>query len=148
MTVAWNILVGWVLAVLVSGGYIVAHSEPTLTPLPKVVAIPTQAEPEPTVTRKPKPKPKPEPKPVTRSTPRDSVWDKIAECESSGDWSNNDTGNNGHYGGLQFSISTWKSVGGPGLPHHQSREVQIKYAKILQARSGWGQWACANARFN
>ena len=52
---------------------------------------------------------------------------------------------NGYYGGLQFSAATWKSVGGPGLPHEHSREVQIKYAKILQARSGWGQWGCAHA---
>jgi len=72
------------------------------------------------------------------------VWDKIAACESGGNWHIN-TGN-GYYGGLQFSAATWKSVGGPGLPHEQSREVQIKYAKILQARSGWGQWGCAGAR--
>ena len=72
------------------------------------------------------------------------VWDKIAACESGGNWHIN-TGN-GYYGGLQFSAPTWKSVGGPGLPHENTREVQIKYAKILQARSGWGQWGCAHAR--
>jgi uncharacterized protein YabE (DUF348 family) len=82
----------------------------------------------------------------TSRTPPDSVWDKIAQCESGGNWSIN-TGN-GYYGGLQFSAATWHSVGGPGLPHQNSREVQIKYAKILQARSGWGQWGCAGARFN
>ncbi len=82
----------------------------------------------------------------TSRTPPDSVWDKIAKCESGGNWSIN-TGN-GYYGGLQFSAATWRSVGGPGLPHQSSREVQIKYAKILQARSGWGQWGCAGARFN
>ena len=76
----------------------------------------------------------------------DGVWDKIAKCESGGNWHIN-TGN-GYYGGLQFSAATWKSVGGPGLPHQYSREVQIKYAKILQARSGWGQWSCAGARFD
>lgn len=70
-----------------------------------------------------------------------SVWDRIAQCESGGNWSIN-TGN-GYYGGLQFSAATWRSVGGPGLPHEHSREVQIKYAKILQQRSGWGQWSCA-----
>jgi uncharacterized protein YabE (DUF348 family) len=74
-----------------------------------------------------------------------SVWDKIAQCESGGNWHIN-TGN-GYYGGLQFSAATWHSVGGPGLPHEHSRETQIKYAKILQARSGWGQWGCAHARF-
>lgn len=82
----------------------------------------------------------------TSTTPPDSVWDKIAQCESGGNWHIN-TGN-GYYGGLQFSAATWHSVGGPGLPHENSREVQIKYAKILQARSGWGQWGCAHARFD
>jgi uncharacterized protein YabE (DUF348 family) len=82
----------------------------------------------------------------TSRTPPDSVWDKIAQCESGGNWKIN-TGN-GYYGGLQFSAATWKSLGAPGLPHQASREVQIKYAKMLQARSGWGQWGCAGARFN
>jgi uncharacterized protein YabE (DUF348 family) len=84
--------------------------------------------------------------PEPTSADNDTVWDKIAQCESGGNWSIN-TGN-GYYGGLQFSAATWKSVGGPGLPHQNSREVQIKYAKILQKRSGWGQWGCAGARFN
>jgi len=82
----------------------------------------------------------------TQTTPPDSVWDKIAQCESGGNWHIN-TGN-GYYGGLQFSAATWRSVGGTGLPHQHSREEQIKRAKILQARSGWGQWGCAHARFN
>ena len=80
------------------------------------------------------------------SVASNSVWDKIAQCESGGNWHIN-TGN-GYYGGLQFSAATWHSVGGPGLPHENSRETQIKYAKILQQRSGWGQWGCAHARFN
>ena len=69
------------------------------------------------------------------------VWDRIAKCESGGNWSIN-TGN-GYYGGLQFSLATWRSVGGPGYPHENSKAVQIKYAEILQKRSGWGQWSCA-----
>jgi resuscitation-promoting factor RpfB len=80
------------------------------------------------------------------SVASDSVWDKIAQCESGGNWHINS--GNGYYGGLQFSAATWHSVGGPGLPHENSRETQIKYAKILQQRSGWGQWGCAHARFN
>jgi uncharacterized protein YabE (DUF348 family) len=82
----------------------------------------------------------------TSTTPSDSVWDKIAQCESGGNWSTN-TGN-GYYGGLQFSLATWQSVGGSGLPSDASREEQIKRAEILQARSGWGQWGCAGARFD
>src|SRR5699024_9836558 len=76
----------------------------------------------------------------------DTVWDKIAQCESGGDWHIN-TGN-GYYGGLQFSLQTWRSVGGEGRPDQASRAEQIKRAKILQKRSGWGQWGCAHARFN
>jgi chromosome segregation ATPase len=94
-------------------------------------------------------KPNPEPEQDDSSSDddtSDSVWDKIAQCESGGNWHIN-TGN-GYYGGLQFSAATWHSVGGPGLPHEHSRETQIKYAKILQKRSGWGQWSCAGARFD
>ena len=66
------------------------------------------------------------------------VWDRLAKCESGGNWKIN-TGN-GYYGGLQFSAGTWRSVGGSGLPHQHSREEQIKRGKILQQRAGWGQW--------
>ena len=65
-------------------------------------------------------------------------WDALARCEAGGNWATN-TGN-GYYGGVQFSASTWASVGGSGLPHEHSREEQIKRAQILQQRAGWGQW--------
>lgn len=71
------------------------------------------------------------------------VWDRLAECESGGNWQAN-TGN-GYYGGVQFSASTWASVGGSGLPHQHSREEQIKRAQILQQRAGWGQWPHCSA---
>jgi Transglycosylase-like domain len=67
-----------------------------------------------------------------------ATWDALADCESGGNWQAN-TGN-GYYGGLQFSASTWQAVGGTGLPHEHSRETQIHFGQILQARSGWGQW--------
>ena len=72
-----------------------------------------------------------------------SVWDRMAQCESGGNWAIN-TGN-GYYGGLQFTLSTWQAVGGSGYPHQASKAEQIKRGQILQARSGWGQWpACAS----
>ncbi len=74
----------------------------------------------------------------------DTVWDALARCESGGNWATN-TGN-GYYGGLQFSAGTWRSVGGSGLPHQASREEQIRRGKILQARSGWGQWPGCSSR--
>jgi uncharacterized protein YabE (DUF348 family) len=44
-----------------------------------------------------------------------TVWDRLAQCESGGNWAIN-TGN-GYYGGLQFSLGTWRSYGGPGYLH-------------------------------
>ncbi|HJQ86860.1 MAG TPA: transglycosylase family protein [Propionibacteriaceae bacterium] len=77
------------------------------------------------------------------STPSGSVWDRLARCESGGNWSIN-TGN-GYYGGLQFSLSTWRAYGGDGYPHQASREEQIRIAKKLQAAAGWGSWpACSS----
>jgi len=72
-----------------------------------------------------------------------SVWDRLAACESGGNWHIN-TGN-GFYGGLQFTASTWHAYGGSGLPSDNSREAQIAVAKRLQAAAGWGQWpACSS----
>jgi hypothetical protein len=80
------------------------------------------------------------PRPQRRAQVGTTVWDRLMRCESwsHGKWQAN-TGN-GYYGGLQFSLTTWRSVGGTGYPHHASREEQIRRGKILQARSGWGQW--------
>ena len=41
----------------------------------------------------------------TQPQPGDAVWDRIAQCESGGNWAIN-TGN-GYYGGLQFNERTW-----------------------------------------
>ena len=40
----------------------------------------------------------------------DSEWDRVAACESGGNWGIN-TGN-GYHGGLQFSQGTWAAHGG------------------------------------
>src|SRR5215212_7606758 len=99
-------------------------------------------------------KPKPSPKSTTTkksssssssssSTPSGSVWDKLAQCESGGNWSIN-TGN-GFYGGLQFTLSTWRAYGGTGMPHEASREEQIAVAERVQDAQGWGAWpACTS----
>ncbi len=71
------------------------------------------------------------------------VWDRLAQCESGGNWSLN-TGN-GYYGGLQFSLTTWQRLGGSGYPNEASKSEQIARGQLLQTRSGWGAWpACAN----
>jgi uncharacterized protein YabE (DUF348 family) len=72
-----------------------------------------------------------------------TVWDRLAQCESGGNWATN-TGN-GYYGGLQFSLGTWRAYGGTGLPSDASRLTQIAIAtKIRDASGGYGAWpACA-----
>lgn len=75
--------------------------------------------------------------PMASAAP-DSVWDKLAQCESSGNWSIN-TGN-GFYGGLQFTPSTWRAFGGKGMPHQASRAEQIAVAERTLATQGWNAW--------
>lgn len=66
------------------------------------------------------------------------VWYDLARCESGGNWSI-DNGN-GYYGGLQFSLGTWESVGGSGYPNEHPAATQIDFGRRLQARQGWGAW--------
>jgi uncharacterized protein YabE (DUF348 family) len=76
-----------------------------------------------------------------------TVWDKIAECESGGNWAAN-TGN-GYYGGLQFNLGTWQSYGGSGRPDQNSREEQIRIAeKVRDASGGYGAWPNCGAAYN
>lgn len=71
-----------------------------------------------------------------------SDWDRLAQCESGGDWGIN-TGN-GFSGGLQFQPSTWVGFGGKGAPQDASREQQIAVAENVLAGQGWGAWpACS-----
>jgi LysM repeat protein len=71
-----------------------------------------------------------------------SAWDKLAQCESGGNWAIN-TGN-GFSGGLQFTPSTWRAFGGSGPAHKASREQQIAVAERVLAKQGWGAWpACS-----
>jgi uncharacterized protein YabE (DUF348 family) len=77
-----------------------------------------------------------------------SVWDRLARCESGGDWTKN-TGN-GYYGGLQFDKATWSANGGDQYapyPHQASREEQIAVAqRVRDARGGYGAWPTCSAR--
>ncbi len=72
-----------------------------------------------------------------------AMWDKIAQCESGGNWHIN-TGN-GYYGGLQFAQSTWLANGGADFAARAdlaSREQQITVANRLYAKSGLQPWGC------
>ena len=76
----------------------------------------------------------------------DSDWDRLAQCESGGNWAIN-TGN-GFQGGLQFSQGTWASYGGTDYAasaNQASREQQITVAeKVLSAQS-WNAWPSCSA---
>jgi hypothetical protein len=76
-----------------------------------------------------------------------STWDKVAQCESGGDWSIN-TGN-GYYGGLQFSASTWRAYGGgayAGTANHASKGEQISVAERVLDSQGPGAWPVCGPR--
>ena len=80
------------------------------------------------------------------STANAAMWDRIAQCESGGNWSIN-TGN-GYYGGLQFNSSTWLSNGGAKYAPRAdlaSRTQQIAVANVLYAARGLQPWGCASA---
>ncbi|MFF4253386.1 transglycosylase family protein [Streptomyces sp. NPDC001663] len=75
------------------------------------------------------------------------VWDRIAQCESGGNWHIN-TGN-GYYGGLQFSAGTWRAYGGTAYAStadKASKGQQIAVATKVQRAQGWGAWPVCSAR--
>jgi hypothetical protein len=80
-----------------------------------------------------------------QAIPYEANWDRVAACESGGNWSIA-TGN-GYYGGVQFSLSTWRAVGGAGYPHQNSKREQILRAEILRGRAGLGQWPVCGSRW-
>jgi hypothetical protein len=75
---------------------------------------------------------------------RASTWDRLAQCESSGNWSA-DTGN-GFSGGLQFTPSTWRAYGGQGEARTASRTEQITVAERVLADQGWDAWPACSAK--
>jgi len=117
----------------------------TATPVTEVVAVGTKARPEETSS--------PTPTPDAGNTSgaginlsNAAMWDRIAECESGGNWSIN-TGN-GYYGGLQFDIRTWLGAGGGDFASRAdlaSRAEQITVANRVYADRGLQPWGCAHA---
>jgi len=119
-------------------------------------------ESEPVITPKVTPSPAPLPSPETKLLPKVSVpsptpapvnvssrsggvnWDKLAQCESSGNWSAN-TGN-GYGGGLQFSLQTWHAYGGTGSPSNASKGSQIAIALRVLHSQGKHAWPSSASR--
>jgi len=76
----------------------------------------------------------------------DRTWNRLAQCESGGDWHIN-TGN-GYYGGVQFSDSTWDSFGGERYASRAdlaTRAQQIQIAEKVLDGQGWGAWPACSA---
>jgi hypothetical protein len=75
----------------------------------------------------------------------EAVWERLAACESGGDWRAN-TGN-GFYGGLQIWPRSWRAAGGlryAPRPDLATRGQQIAVAQEIRRRQGWGAWGgCA-----
>ena len=74
-------------------------------------------------------------------------WLAEAVCihEHEGAW-NAATGN-GYFGGMQFTLYTWRSVGGRGLPSSASPREQLHRAWLVYRRDGnsWREWGTAGA---
>jgi len=73
----------------------------------------------------------------------EAMWDKIAQCESGGNWSINS--GNGYYGGLQFDIRTWLGSGGGAYAPNAagaSKAQQIDIANRVYAQRGLQPWGC------
>jgi uncharacterized protein YabE (DUF348 family) len=66
-------------------------------------------------------------------------WAKLANCESGGNPQAVDSSGT-YYGLYQFSIATWQTLGGTGLPSAASSAEQTYRAELLYLRSGSGQW--------
>jgi uncharacterized protein YabE (DUF348 family) len=73
----------------------------------------------------------------------EAMWNKIAQCESTGNWSINN--GNGYYGGLQFDIRTWLGAGGGAYAPNASlatKAQQIDIANRVYAQRGLQPWGC------
>ena len=86
------------------------------------------------------------PKPVAQKVqaPRRHVldWAALAQCESGG---NPHLVDGAYYGLYQFSIGTWRSVGGTGKPSNASSAEQTRRAQLLYAEQGRSPWpACGH----
>jgi resuscitation-promoting factor RpfB len=86
------------------------------------------------------------PKPTVAPSADGLNWTALARCEST----NNPRAVNpaGYYGLYQFSLSTWRSVGGTGSPIDASPEEQTARAQMLYKKAGAGQWGCGSHLFD
>lgn len=82
------------------------------------------------------------------SIPYEANWDRVAACESGGNWAIN-TGN-GFYGGLQFDYGTWLGAGGGQYAQRAdlaSKAEQIRIAELVRADRGLSPWPHCGPRW-
>ncbi|MFD3614801.1 transglycosylase family protein [Streptomyces sp. NPDC058676] len=75
------------------------------------------------------------------------TWNKVAACESSNDWNINT--DNGYYGGLQFTRSTWEAYGGTRYAPRAdlaTKDQQIAVAEKVLDGQGPGAWPTCSVR--
>ena len=106
---------------------------PAPNPAPASAPVPASA-PAPAPRKVPAPAPR-----VTSAAGLGGVWACIRAKESGGNYAAH-TGN-GYFGAYQFSLATWRGIGGTGYPDQASPAVQDAMAQKLQQRAGWGQWS-------
>ena len=85
--------------------------------------------------------------PLSPARAADTVWDRVAACESTGNWAIN-TGN-GYYGGLQFSASTWRAFGGQwyaARADQATKNQQVTIARRVLAVQGPTAWPTCGVR--
>ena len=75
--------------------------------------------------------------------PGPDAWARLRTCESGGDYTVVSASGR-YYGAYQFDITTWRSVGGTGLPSQATPAEQDYRALYLYRMRGWKPWTCAN----
>jgi len=77
--------------------------------------------------------------------PYNAKLNRIAMCESGMRW-HIATGN-GFFGGLQFTVGTWLSAGGRGMPHWASPlEQKYRAVRVFLRRGSWADWPVCGYR--
>jgi hypothetical protein len=88
-----------------------------------------------------------EPTPPPDPEPSYGVFDRLAACESTGNWHAN-TGNS-YFGGLQQDLTFWHRYGGLAFasrPDLATRAAQILVAQRGLAVQGWAAWPSCSKR--
>ena len=80
---------------------------------------------------------------MTEKAERESIWDRIAACETQGDWSMRGSS---YSGGVGFANAAWDEWGGRQFAPNAgqaTREQQIIVAERIRASVGLDAWGCA-----